>query len=199
MLTVLTPSPTSDLTIAATAARELQLLRQEELDGLGELIGQASATCAGWCGRPEGFGRATVRQTERITTPRNSIILDRDLAPAITSITVDGVALAAADWELDGALLYRLSGDARIRWERGVVVVTYAAGFALLADLPPEIERACLLVLAAIHAGRGRDPMQRTENNGLVAVSFLDPRPGMESIPPAAAALLSPWRRLHLG
>jgi hypothetical protein len=198
MLTVLTPPTTSDLTIAATATRELQLLREEELAGLAELIGQASATCGAFCGRPEGFGRATVRQTERITTPRDCIILDRDLAPAITGITLDGTALAGTDWELDGALLYRLSGDARVRWERGTVAITYAAGFTLLAELPQEIERACLLVVAAIHAARGRDPMQRTENNGLVAASYLDPRPGMEAMPPAAAALLAPWRRLHI-
>ena len=63
MITVTTPPATNMLTVLATAARELAI--SDATAGLQELIGQASDVCARYCGRPEGFGRATVRQTER--------------------------------------------------------------------------------------------------------------------------------------
>ena len=81
MITVTTPPATNMLTVLATAARELAI--SDATAGLQELIGQASDACARYCGRAEGFGRATVRQTERnVTLP--CIILERDIAPSIT-------------------------------------------------------------------------------------------------------------------
>jgi hypothetical protein len=194
MITIITPPATNALTVLATAARELAI--PEATSGLQELIGQASDICARYCGRPEGFGRATVRQTER-SVDLPCIILDRDLNPAITSVIEDGTTLAATDYELDGSLLYRLSGDYRIQWRAAVVQVTYAAGYALLTDLPQDIERACLATLAGLQTARGRDPRIRSESaDGVGSVSYLDPRAGAEAIPIEAAALLAPWRKM---
>jgi hypothetical protein len=195
MITVITPPTTNDLTIAATATRELGLATAPA--GLAELIAQASAICALHCNRPEGFGAATVRQTERLTCSQHVLVLERDVNPAITGVSVDGVALAGTDYERDGALLYRLSGNFRIAWPAGVVVVDYTAGYVNLTDLPHDIEAACLLVIAQIHGRRGRDPMLRSEAaEGVGSVSYLDPRTGSEAMPPQAAALLAPYRRV---
>jgi hypothetical protein len=195
MLTVVAAPTTNDLTTTETAQRELRLEAQEDLDGLAELIAKASAACASWCGRPEGFGRATVTQTERLTRCADVLILARDLAPAISSVTEAGTALDADDYELDGSLLYRLSDDERTTWPAGKIVITYAAGYTSLTDLPHEIEAACLLTLAQMHAGRGENPMERRADNGLLSVSYMDTDGG---IPPAAAALLLPYRRYVL-
>jgi hypothetical protein len=194
MITIITPPTTNMLTVTATAARELAIA--DATAGLQELIGQASDVCARYCGRPEGFGRATVRQTERnVNLP--CIILDRDIAPAITSVVEDGTTLAATDWELDGSLLYRLSGDYRIQWRATVLQVTYAAGYTLLTDLPQDIERACLIVLQAIHSSRGRDPHIRSESaDGVGSVSYLDPRSNSDALPAQAITLLQPWRKM---
>jgi len=194
MITIITPPTTNMLTVTATAARELAI--SDATAGLQELIGQASDVCARYCGRPEGFGRPTVRQTERnVNLP--CIILDRDIAPAITSVIEDGTTLAATDWELDGSLLYRLSGDYRIQWRATVLQVTYAAGYTLLTDLPQDIERACLIVLQAIHSSRGRDPHIRSESaDGVGSVSYLDPRSVSDALPAQAITLLQPWRKM---
>ena len=194
MITIITPPTTNMLTVTATAARELAI--SDATAGLQELIGQASDVCARYCGRPEGFGRATVRQTERnVNLP--CIILDRDIAPAITSVIEDGTTLAVTDYELDGSLLYRLSGDYRIQWRATVLQVTYAAGYTLLTDLPQDIERACLIVLQAIYSSRGRDPHIRSESaDGVGSVSYLDPRSVSDALPAQAITLLQPWRKM---
>ena len=196
MITVITPPPTNMLIATATAARELAI--SDATAGLQELIGQASDACARYCGRAEGFGRATVAQTERdIYAP--CIVLGRDINPVVNSVVEDGVTLAATAYELDGSLLYRLSDDMRVEWNAAKVVITYAAGYVLLTDTPQDLERACIATLAAIHAARGRDPRIRSEAaDGVGSVSYLDPKAGAEALPVEAAALLGPYRKISL-
>jgi len=194
MITVVTSPTTNALTTVETAQRELRLEGQDDLAGLQELIDKASEACAQWCGRPEGFGRSEVTQTVRARNMRGPIILERDLAPAIVSVTLDGEALTADDYESDGALLYRLVDDERAAWS-GKVVITYEAGFANLTTLPHAIESACLLTLAWMHHLRGENPLERRHDNGLVSISYMDTANG---IPPAAAELLGPYRRITL-
>lgn len=197
MLTVVTPPTVTALTTLAAAQRELGLAVGADTIGLSDLIAQASSACATWCGRPEGFGRATLRQTERLAAARDVLILDRDLVPAVSAVTEAGVALAGAGYELDGSLLYRLDGTDRILWPaRTTVEITYQAGFD---PIPADIERACLVVVQALYSARARDPMLRSESvDGVASYSYLDPRAGMEGLPPQAAALLAPWRRLSV-
>lgn len=196
MLTVVTPPTTNDLTTIETATRELRLDdHQDNLLGLAELIQKASAACAGWCMRPEGFGRATVTQTERLTVSRECIILDRDLNPSITTVVEDGDTLAGSDYEVDDGRLYRLDDDERIEWPAVKIVITYEAGYldgGELDDLPQEIESACLLTLAAMHQARGENPLVRRSDNGLLSTSLAPTNGG---IPDQAAQLLAPFRR----
>ena len=200
MLTVTVAPTTSDLTTTTVATRELKL-GQADQNGLGELITQASAIVAAWCGRqPQGttyseFGAQTVRQQERLVEPAECIILDRDLNPAITSVVEGADTLTGSDYELDGSLLYRLEDDERTSWPAEKIVITYTTGWTLLAGLPPSIERAALIVVAQLVAARGENPMERRFDNGLVSVSYSDTDGG---IPPAAAGLLAPWRRIRM-
>jgi hypothetical protein len=203
-LTVLIPPVSNNLTTAETVARELLLTDENLVVGISELIPMASAACASYCNRVEGFGLAVVRQTERIATARDCIILARDLNVVLAGVVGDytlgvveaGTTLGADEYELDaGGLLYRLSDDERTNWEPGLVTITYKAGYALLDDLPWDIERACILTVAEMHAQRGGNPGLRSQNNGLMAETFMTPVAG---VPPQAARLLDPWRRFAL-
>lgn len=198
MLSVVTAPTTLDLTTLTVAQRELQLT-QADLDGVAELITQASDVVASWCGRQHAtgheFAAQTVRQTERLTGAADCLILDRDLNPGITSIVEGAETLAGTDYERDGALLYRLEDDERTTWPAEKIVITYTTGFALVSGLPREIERATLIVLQHLISARGENPMERRYDNGLLSVSYMDTDGG---IPPAAAGLLSPWRRIFL-
>lgn len=198
MITVLTPPLTNDLTTITTAQRELRLT-QDDLDGVPELITAASTMCAQWCNRlgPDGvseFGEQTVRQTVR-GAYGECIVLDRDINPAIVTVVEDGATLTADDYELDGSLLYRLSGDERRCWSAAKVTITYTTGWTLVSGLPHPLEVACLKTIAALVAGRGENPMERRFDNGLVSVSYGQPDGG---VPQDAAQLLQPWLRLSL-
>lgn len=196
MLQILTPAATQSLTTLAAVKRELGISGTAEDTHLTALIAQASTICAAWCGRPGGFGRASLRQTERLTAWRPVLVLDWDLSPAVSAVTVDTAAVT--DYELDGSLLYRLSGRFRTQWSPWTVVeVTYSAGFDLAVAVPADLERAALVLVTALYAARGRDPGLRSESvDGVTSASYLDPRPGMEGLPPGAAGLLAPYRAL---
>ena len=199
MLTV-TVVPTSlDLTDLTTAQRELAL-SQADLDGVAALITQASDIVATWCGRQQDsgheFAAQTVRQTERLTAAAECIILDRDINPAITSVVEGADTLDAADYERDGARLFRLDDDERIDWPAEKIIVTYTTGYTLLSGLPRAIERATLIVLQQLVASRTRESQVRSESvDGVVAVSYFGER---ESVPQEARDLLAPFRRIFI-
>jgi hypothetical protein len=198
MLSVITPATSSDLTILATLKAELGITGTTQDAYLSTLIAQVSDGCARYCRRTT-FGRERVAQTERISTPRDCIVLDRDLAPSIVSVVEDGTTLAAADYEIDGALLYRLESDSRIRWPVAKIVVTYDAGYTLLTDLPADLERAALDWAKALYSAQGRDPMLRSESaDGVGSASYLDPRGGLLAAPPQTSSILDHYRVVSL-
>lgn len=193
MLTVVTQADTTLLTTLAACKSELQLAVTTDDAYLESLISQASGAIAGYCGRT-GFGRETLSQTERLTRPRACIMLARDLAPDVASVAEDGAALDAASWELDGSLLYRLSGDARVPWSARTVVIAYDAGFALPDYAPADLARAAVLTVSAWYAARGRDPLLRSDSaEGIGATSWIA-TDATGGLPPQVEALLVPYQ-----
>ncbi|MBR0669962.1 head-tail connector protein [Neoroseomonas soli] len=198
MLEIVTPAATSDLTTLATAKRELGVMDTAQDARIADLIRQASDLVAQWCNR-SGFGREMLRQTARLVSPVDVIVLHRDLGVTITAVTEDGVALAAADYERGGVLLYRLREGARAPWTARLVVVEYQAGFVLPDDAPPALERACLDLLAGLCHGQGRDPAVRNETTeGVGAVGYFEHRGDTLPLPPDRLAALERYRRFHL-
>ena len=199
MLTV-TVVPTSlDLTDLTTAQRELKL-SQADLEGAAALITEASAIVASWCGRQHDTGHEFAAQTvEQIEEDAcgDSILLDRDINPAITSVVEDGVTLTPdTDFRRDGSRLQRRSGGRRTAWCAAEVVITYTTGYTLLAGLPREIERATKIVLQQLFASRTRESQVRSESvDGVVAVTYFGER---ESVPQEAQDLLKPFRRVFV-
>lgn len=163
----LTVAPTAkDLTRLDTVKSELSIADGSKDAWLTSAIGQASDAIAAFCRRPEGFGRATWEQTWRTGLAMGeaiSLILSRDIAPSITSVVEDGVTLSNTDYLLDGALLRRLKDDQPICWRARKIVVAYDAGWALLTDLPYDVERCCIDLVVRAHQSKGRDPGLRSE------------------------------------
>lgn len=194
MLTVTAPASSNDLTTLANVKAELSITGTASDTDLSAAIKRASLVLARFC-RRTGWGRETVVQTERLARERGGLVLRRDILPAITSVTLDGVALTAgADYELDGSLLWRLSAvgstTLRMNWCRGVVVVTYAAGFASVTDVPADLEQACLVLVTGMWRARGRDPLLRSEAaEGVGSASYMDARAGDLGLPDDVASL----------
>lgn len=202
LLTILTPATARALTTREAVCAELGADAPGP-DALPGLIAAASAAAERWCGRT--FARETVREVFRDPLPRApavALVLARAPLFGAPAVTLDGTPLVAdTDFEADGlaGLLWRLSGDRRCAWRAAKVVVTYTAGFALPgqagADLPADVQRAVTLIAAAAVHAAGRDPALRSSSTeGVGSESYLDPRAGMEAMPPQAAALLGPWR-----
>ena len=169
---------------------------------LEDLVKDASAIIAGYCGR-DTFALETVEQTERLQRASAGLILARELNCTITSVEVDGVALTDDEWERDGAILYRLdASDRRILWPCGAkIVITYSAGYTVGTDVPDIIRRAALDALTVLYNGRGRDVTVRSEQTeGVGETQYFDGR--RADVPPISAdrlAALDRFRRLSVG
>lgn len=199
MLTVITPAGSTALTTAARATAMLEL-------GIGDAaalaiaIPQASQMVTDHCRRP--FARETVREVLR-HEGRAGVLLARSPVTAFVSVAEGDTVLTGADYEYDGAtgLLHRLVGVHASCWYASPLTIEYTAGFTLPADtgswtLPPAVERAAVLIIGAILAGRERDPMLRSEEIvGVRTVSYWV-REG-QALPSAEAeTLLEPYRRI---
>jgi hypothetical protein len=189
MLTIVTPAAESDLLAVARVKTELSISGSSEDATLELLIAEASALLAAYCGR-DTFGRETLLQTERLTCATESIVLGRDIAPAITSVTVDGETLDTDEYEIDSSLLYRLEDDQRTWWDAGKVVVSFQAGFSLPNSAPTALARAALDLVVGMYRGAGRDTTVRQEMvEGVGATSYFDVRAGAGTLPLSADRL----------
>ncbi len=201
LLTIVTPATVTALAELATVKLELCISGTAEDAYLQAQIATASAAASAWCGRV--FAREVVSEVWRPTASLESLALSRYPVASIASVVEDGVTLASTDYEMDAeaGMLWRLSSDARTAWSARKITVAYTGGYLLPGQtnrtLPADIERAAVLMVAATYNARGRDPMLRSEGaQGIGQVSYLDPRAGMEAMPPQAAALLGPYRSL---
>ncbi len=200
MLTVDTAADSLALVTVEEAKAELRIAADDDSqnDRLAALIQDASAIITGWCNR-DTFISEELTQTERLTEAEECLILARELNVEITAITEDGTGLADADWERDGALLYRLdSNDRRVRWSACKVEIEYTAGFTAGADVPRILRRAALDALTALYGSQGRDVTIRSEQTeGVGEVQYFDGR--RADIPPIPAdrlAALERYRRM---
>lgn len=180
ILTVIEAAATQDLTTLATVKTALSIAGGESDALLRALITQASADCADWCGRK--FGLETVTETFRLSWPglaylapnagpgdrayRGDLVLTRRPVVSITTVIEAGATLDSADYALqaEAGILTRLRSDTPCAWLAGTIAVTYAAGYDLVGNLPPAIERACIEVVKALWDAGSRDPALRQIN-----------------------------------
>lgn len=137
-----------------------------------------------------------------------ALIPSRFPVVSITSITEDGVAVDAADYELDGVsgLIRRLSSDDPVDWSAGKIVITYVAGWLLPNDtgrnLPYDLEDAAISMIRASRFSRDRDPALKSESfvQRLYEYElFAGAATTGGSVPPDAMAALNRYRNIHFG
>lgn len=190
-----------DLTVKATVKSELQITGVADDDFLDTLIHQASAQIVSYCGRE--FARETIRDTFRISRGYGWLQLSRWPTASITSITESGVALAASDYELDAAAgrLLRVSSGAPILWTDELIVVTHVSGWNLLAELPHDLERACIDLVKSRYRQRLRDQTIKAERvDGVASFEYwVGDIPGEDAgLPSQVAGVLDQYREARI-
>ena len=211
LVTVTVAAATRALTTAASLRAELGVSDSTLPDArAGNLIARASKAAESYCGRV--FARETLSQVFRWSAAwscrpyeqRKMLALARYPVSSISSVTEDGTALTAADYEADAETgrLYRLSSDARVAWCAQKTTVVYVAGYVLPGDsgtrtLPEGIEAAAIKLAATLYHGASRDPSIKGESaDGIGSVDYwVGSVPGAAGeLPPDVTALLDPWR-----
>ncbi len=221
-LTVAAAATTYDLTVLDTVKAECEVTGAADDAVLSALIRQASGDIASYCGRV--LARETVTETFRldddgICDPRgwgqgwahykpgrggaDPLRLDRWPIASVTSVVEDGTTLAGGDYtyKASNGLLYRLSDDVIVPWSALKVVVTYAAGYALLSELPYEIERAAIDLVKLRYYARSRDPMLRSEtilDVTSTAWTATGSAPTRGGLPEEIARRIDDYRRIEL-
>lgn len=208
MLTVTTAA--TDLTLL-TAAELREAVGLDAGDGsqdaaLQRLGARVAATITRACGVAAAGAQAptlrseTLSETFRLARARDCLVLSRRPVTAIASVTADGTALDADDYETeDGAgLLYRLSGDCRTDWCAAKVVVAYTAGWPVV---PQDLALAASKLAAAVWAeGRRADPNLRSEEiPGVITQTWWVGPKDDPAIPGEVMDLLAPYINSVIG
>lgn len=190
MLTVVTPASSRRLATAAELQSAIAGLSEADAN---KLLDQAGAAIESYCGRV--LVSEVVDETFRDEWS-DGLVMTRWPITAITSVVQDGTTLTGADYELDGTVLRRLTGDRRDYWRADKIVVRYTAGYA---TIPADLSRACLTLATAIQSGIGRDAAVRSLSiPDVITTSFFDPGNGGGVIPEAVRTLVDPYREMRL-
>jgi len=182
---IVTASEFTMLTTLERVKLELDIKNDINNDLLSARIASASSVIAGLCF--PSLRRETVIETfypDHYGECADRLTLDHSPVVSISSVTVDGTALTdavivddvvtdLAEWRLDGdklRLRRQTTAGRHSHWSFCTgIVVSYTGGYLLPGqvgrDLPYEIEDACVELVAAYWAARGRDPGLRAEEN----------------------------------
>lgn len=110
---------------------------------------------------------------------------------SITSVTIDGDAVDAADYEANGRYLYALSDDEIDEWSSGKITVVYVAGFE---TAPDDLKLAATKLVTATNAESVRDPSTKRESiPGVLDVEYWVAPSGDPFLSREIADLLAPY------
>lgn len=171
VLSVTTAASDTSLLTTAELRRAVGLAatdasRDAELAALGQRL---DATIARACRvrqagvMPPTLRQETLSETFRLPASAARLVLARWPVVSVASVTEDGAAVAATDYEMSGGvgMLRRLSSDAPTSWAAGKIVVAYVAGWA---TVPPDLKQAAEKLAAVLWSeGARADPSLRRE------------------------------------
>ncbi len=188
-------TPAADLVSLETAKTYLGVEGTDDDAVLSSLITRASAAIVSYLGFNPNAGE--YRETVETLAGQQYILLSRTPVTSISSVSVNSAALSSDTYRLDSAsgLLARLSGGRYRAWEsRSAVVVEYNAGYA---EVPADLQQACLTLVNAAWAERGKDPALRSISIGSINLGYFggDNLPGINSVAP----LLDTYRAVGIG
>ncbi len=99
-----------------------------------------------------------VAESFRVRVQTGYLALARKPVVEVSLVIENDVPLDASAYEIDGSLLYKLSGNGRICWPCGLIEVDYTAGYEIVpADLKYAAIRFVQAEVANVVSG-GRDP-----------------------------------------
>lgn len=162
-------------------ADDLSLLTPEELraaaglpiddtsqdDALAAYGEQVAAEIASDCAiTSDGVNPPTLRSEHvldvyRLDCSEKGLLLSRKHVSEVTSVTEDGVVLAAGDWRLNAETgkLLRLVNDADASWSGRKIEVEYTAGFDVV---PAELKAEAAARTQVKYLESTHDPLART-------------------------------------
>lgn len=215
ILEVITPALSHDLTTLATAKLFLGITNTSSDTLISMLIKQVSNSIMTWCDRvfaEEEVSEEFLPEADYDLDLRNyrTLRLKRYPVDTIASISIDSeAALETTLYKLNpkNGLVYRLNADGFYSywcWTKSLVVA-YTAGYALLNELPYDIERACLIWIKDAYtntnAGNQNSDIKSIEINDIRTIEYFNTTTSIKGSggaepPPEAALLLEPYRRI---
>jgi uncharacterized phiE125 gp8 family phage protein len=172
-----------DLTTVANVKDYLDLAVTTKDALLGRLVSAASAWIKSWTNRD--FTSGSYSQVLD-GNDAAGIMLDQYPVTAVSSLTIDGVAVPSTSYTVDGALL-RLTDGTVFRKDVGNVLITYTAGFV---TIPADVEQACIELVAWRFTERSRI-QQVSKSMGGEVVAF-----SMAEAPKSTLVILSQYKRV---
>jgi hypothetical protein len=216
-LTVVTPAPSQDLVSIEDARSELGINNRQQDVRLKRYITQSSVAIATYTNRvwrqetvTEAFfaaygsgcywGRYDWPYRNHADGSQVPLVLKRYPVAAVSQVTVGGTVVDPATYYLDAAkgLLWRnwdVEDTTEAVWGQGQTLVDYVGGYAEIADVPADVQQACLSIIRYRYWGWSRDPTLRSLNVvGVQEETYQigQPNGGNGAILPEAAALLCP-------
>lgn len=213
-LLVLEAAESYDLTVLETVKLECGIDNNEKDTLLAAQIHQASDAIAGECKRV--FAKETVRETFRLgrgfrlESAIESLSLRRFPVSEILSVKEDGIDVDSSEYELEdkAGLLYRFSATGNQEswgWgfnfqTTGVIQVEYTGGYELLAELPFNLERACVLLVKSFYADSLRsNPLIKVEDVPDVMRQEYFDNSKETALPSNVLRLLKPFIKVAVG
>ena len=193
MITITTPAGPQSLVSLSVLKEELGVVGTTDDALFTRWIAQESARIASALGRPDELGLATLTETIRLPgsnsafhgdswfssqnyAPARPIVLERYPIVSVISITLDGVLIDPSGYDLDGSRVYKTYSGCRVPWFGLSVTIVYTAGYDLPDNAPFDLAGACIQLVSARKAGRGRDPGVRRERvDGVGETVWHDP------------------------
>ncbi len=147
------------------AAAGSNSISDPDLAALGDYISAAITRACQVTPASIGAIEPTLREegvTElfRVRCDQTYLALARKPVVEINSVLENDSPLDAADYEVDGTLLYKLSGSCRVCWARGSVEVDYIAGYE---TVPADLKYAASKFIQAELVTSGRDPLLKVK------------------------------------
>jgi hypothetical protein len=215
ILDVVTPAPSQDLVSLTDTRDEFDAPRTADAR-LKRYITEASAAVATYTRRV--WRQETVTETfysaffmggwgawgwgwgwrwspyRRSDGAPNPLVLARYPVSSIISVVADGTAFDPTEYLLDGdkGLLYRWDPDGSIgmAWAAQTVAITYVSGYQLTADVPPDVQQACMAMIRQRYFSRGRNPYLRSQTVPNVQEESYWAGPDLSALPPETIGLL---------
>ena len=204
---VVTPAASLSLVTVAQAKAALGIAAEDTSQDatLAQQIEATSRAINNWCDRifvvqtyRDQLRNACGWYGEPLVVRQYPIVLDEGGEPLVT-VSEDGGALDAALLEVypEQGAVYRLDASMTpAAWGAALVVVDYTAGYA---EIPPDVQGACLEWLAGRWHSIGHDPALRSETIPDLITQVYDSGAGssgsgMTAMPGGVRDWLAPYR-----